>query len=72
MNTGFQFITIVQTIIAVVLMLGVLSLLYWVIENPILRDEEMREVLELSRTLRADAYQQSRNLVRKESERLYR
>ncbi len=72
MNVEPNTLLIIQAVFAISVMLGILSLLYWVIENPILKDEEMRSVLEQSRSMRANALRKSADLVRQESERLYR
>jgi ATP/ADP translocase len=71
MDTGLNLLTIVQSIMAVAMMIGILALLHWVIENPILKDDEMRKVLEQSRSLREEALQRSRHIAREKSERLY-
>jgi ATP/ADP translocase len=71
MDTGLNLLTIVQSIMAVAMMIGILALLHWVIENPILKDDEMRKVLEQSRSLREEALQRSRQIAREKSERLY-
>lgn len=71
MSTGINIMMIIQSIMAVAMMIGILALLHWVIESPILKDDEMRKVLEHSRSLREQALQRSRQIARKESERLY-
>jgi hypothetical protein len=72
MNIGIELTMVVQTFLAIALTIGILTLLYWVINNPILKDDEMREVLQHSRAMRADALRQSYTLAMRESERLYR
>jgi hypothetical protein len=71
MNTGMNIVTIIQSIMAIAMMIGILASLQWVLENPILNDDEMRKVLERSRSLREEAIQRSSQIARKESERLY-
>ncbi|MGD2059010.1 MAG: hypothetical protein PVI04_09795 [Anaerolineales bacterium] len=72
MNTGINLMIILQSILAILVMVGILVLLYWLIENPVLKDEEMRRILNDTRSMRAEALSQASSLARQESERLYR
>lgn len=72
MNAELNVMLILQAVLAAFMMVGFLSLMYWLLEHPILRDEEMRSVLEQSRSLRANAQRKSAQMARQESERLYR
>jgi type II secretory pathway component PulM len=71
MNAEIDVILILQSILATLLMIGVLAILCWVIHNPALEDEEMREVLERSRSMREEVVQRSHRIARQESEQLY-
>lgn len=71
MNTELNGLMILQALLAALLMIGVLATLYWLIENPVLNDEEMRDVLEQARSMRSEALRKSRRIARQESERLY-
>ncbi|MDF1500534.1 MAG: hypothetical protein P1P76_08700 [Anaerolineales bacterium] len=71
MNTELNGLMILQSLLAALLMIGVLATLYWLIENPVLNDEEMRDVLEQARSMRSEALRKSRRIARQESERLY-
>jgi flagellar basal body-associated protein FliL len=72
MNAELTLITILQIIAAALATTGILALMYWLIENPVLADDEMRSVLEQYRSMCEDAHQRSRQLAQKESEKLYR
>jgi hypothetical protein len=72
MNTEVTLLMIMQIIAAALATIGILAFMYWLIENPVLADDEMRSVLENYRSMCEDAHQRSRQLAQKESERLYR
>lgn len=71
MNAELNLMMILQSILAILVMAGILALLYWLIENPILKDEEMRRILNDTRSMRAEAFSQASSLARQESEKLY-
>jgi hypothetical protein len=72
MNVQMDLLIILQSIIATALVIGAVTLLGWILENPMLKDDEMRKVLEQTRSIREEAIRQSRTIARQESERLYR